>query len=210
MAFEILNLLVKFLSINCSFVNCYQYPSELHALFFVFFFPTVVLILFVYVLTTSISNSLTGNYHSAIFLLLSAALYIYIVLQGLFNIFVVLSTTYFIVIILVVGPILFLITHILGRGGGGRGGPFSAPKDVRDILTPIIGDKEINPLTILGNRKLIDDKLRILHDQEKTLRDELSLADREDQEHIKAQIGRIKTAIAELKRVKKDNLRYKR
>ncbi|MBI2675477.1 MAG: hypothetical protein HYX24_03395 [Candidatus Aenigmarchaeota archaeon] len=128
MANEILNILIKFLGINCSMVNCYQYPSDLHALFFVIFLPMVTMIFFVFVvIDTFIKNMLGGQSHAGFKLLFSVVIFMFIVLQGYFTFFAALGTFYIGAVL--IGAALFFIFRHFGSGpgrggeeaGGGRG-----------------------------------------------------------------------------------------
>ncbi len=121
MAFEILNLLVKLLNINCSMVNCYQYPSDLHALFFVIFLPIVTMIFFVFVVIDAfLRNMLGGQSHAGFKLLFSVVIFMFIVLQGYFTFFAALGTVYIGAVL--IGAALFFIIRHFGSGPGGGGG----------------------------------------------------------------------------------------
>ena len=216
MAINILEQLIAFLNIDCNLVNCFNYQSDLHALFFVFFFPTVMLILFIYVLSRSLAEKLAGGQqtHKGLFLLLSVAFYIYIILQKWFTIFVGMTTTYFFGVIIFMGFTVFFLRHVFGRGNGGgggggdrHGGAFSGPGGRgrrRNVLTPFIGDTEINPWNIMADRKLIDDEKRKLEAEKKELEDYASSRKGENLEHIHSQIGKINARIGELDHIKKN------
>jgi len=122
---DILQLLIQVLNIDCSIVTC-TYPTVWETLFYVIFFPSVFILLFVYAL----SETLAGKLGVPFRLLLAAAVYIYIVLQGFFTFFVSLSGLWLFLIILI-GFIWFVFRHIFGKGEGGKmpavGGGLAAP-----------------------------------------------------------------------------------
>ncbi|MFQ5648142.1 MAG: hypothetical protein ACE5FW_02800 [Candidatus Aenigmatarchaeota archaeon] len=115
---DIMQLLIQVLNIDCSIVTC-SYPTIWETLFYLIFFPTVFILLFVY----AVSQSLAGKLGVPFRLLIAIAIYIFIVLQGFFTFFVSLSPLWLWLIILI-GFLWFIIRHITG---GGEGGKMAAP-----------------------------------------------------------------------------------
>ncbi len=121
MAFELINFITELLRINCSTVNCTNYPTELEALFYVFFFPTVLVILFVFILSNAIVAKATDDPkgHKGLRFLFAIAIYIFIVLQGYFTFVVSLSKSWWIFTIILFGLWVFVGRFIGKRSGGG-------------------------------------------------------------------------------------------
>jgi hypothetical protein len=140
---------IELLKINCGAVQCSGYANELEALFYTFFFPTVFLILFIYILTGFIFRG--GGNVKALKLLISVAAYAFIVFEGMFNLFISVSKAWWILTILLVGLYAFIRFLFKGSHGGGDrgggampgigGGPISrwAKGAARDVIT---GDRE--------------------------------------------------------------------
>jgi hypothetical protein len=122
----LLDVVIEFLNINCSVVQCSGYGSEIEALFYLLFFPTVFIILFVYVVVGAVLNRVQGT-EGALRLLVSVALYAFIIFEGYYNLFVSLSRLWWLLLATLLGVWLFIRQFIHGGGGfpslggGGRG-----------------------------------------------------------------------------------------
>lgn len=112
--FDILELLIEFLGINCQVVECY-YPNVFESLFYLVFFPSILLIVFIYYLAGTILHG--GGLPRGLKILISIAVYIFIILQKWYTIFVSLSKVWFIFVIII--GFLIYVGHILGRRTGG-------------------------------------------------------------------------------------------
>jgi hypothetical protein len=112
---DILQAIIAFLNINCSVVTCY-YANPLEGLFYLFFFPTVFLILLVYIISNA---ALQGEgLPQGLRLLIGIAVYIFIILQGWFTFAVTLSRLWFI-LLPILGIIWFVMRHFRGERRGG-------------------------------------------------------------------------------------------
>jgi hypothetical protein len=115
MAVDILEMLVEILKINQNYVAEYAAQGVLYQLFYLLFFPTIFIVIFVWIL----SHAIIGE-HKGLRLLLAVGVYAFIVLQGLYNWFVMLSK-FWLFGLMFLGFIYF-ISYRGGRGGGGGGG----------------------------------------------------------------------------------------
>jgi hypothetical protein len=122
MAIDFLQEIIRYLNINCSVVNCY-YSNPMEGLFYLIFFPSIIVILFVYILSNAISVKATGDSHNGFRLLFGVAILIFIIMQGWFTVFVGLSKAWFIVTIVLLG--LWVMFRSLFRGEEGGKGKFS-------------------------------------------------------------------------------------
>jgi len=114
---DLMQMLIEFMRIDCGVVECY-YTNQIDAIFNLFFFPTVFILLVIYLLLNYILDEVRGGLR----LLIAVALYAVVVLNGLMTLFIPLSKFWWIVLILVVGAWIFF-TRLLfrDRGGGGHG-----------------------------------------------------------------------------------------
>jgi molybdopterin converting factor small subunit len=121
----LLDIIINTLKINCSVVQCTGYASDIEALFYLFFFPTVFIILFIYIVIGVVLDK-AGGKEGGLRLLVSVALYAFIVFQGYYNLFVSLSRLWWVLLATLVGLWIFIRTLIKGRGGDKGGSPFPA------------------------------------------------------------------------------------
>jgi hypothetical protein len=124
----LLDIIINTLKINCSVVQCTGYASDIEALFYLFFFPTVFIILFIYIVIGVVIDK-AGGKEGGLRLLVSVALYAFIVFQGYYNLFVSLSRLWWILLATLVGLWIFIRTMIHGRKGGATGSPMSGIKE---------------------------------------------------------------------------------
>ena len=118
MAADLLAMIIEFLRINCSTVNCYT-GQPLEAVFYLVFFPSVFIILFIYILSNFIvKGGKTGP--RGLRILIAITIYMFIVIGGWYSIFVMVSKIWWIVIILLFGFWIFVV-HIAGGGESGKG-----------------------------------------------------------------------------------------
>lgn len=117
---SILDILIQVLNIDCGVVQCY-YASEIEAMFYIFFFPTIFIILFIYILTSFIFRG--GGKVMGLKLMIAIGAYAFIVFEHLFTMFVSISRMWWLLTILLVG--LFAFIRFLFKGGeegGAKGG----------------------------------------------------------------------------------------
>jgi hypothetical protein len=114
----LLDVIIDILKINCSVVQCTGYASDIEALFYLFFFPTVFIILFIWVITGVITQQIGGK-TGGLRILISVALYAFIVFQEYYTLFVSLSQLWWLLLATIVGLYIFIRKIIHGNGGGG-------------------------------------------------------------------------------------------
>ncbi len=202
MAFDVCDQLLEFLKVTS--YTCSEYPTPLENLFFLVFFPSIVIIIFVFI----VSQSLAGKFGvgKGIRLLISAAAFMFIVLQGLFQIFIPLSKLWLYVAVILFGFGLFFWKHFAGSGGGnggggggGGGGHLQSPRRGNRMFDTITGGMELNPLNHASNRRLIGEDIKRLKLTIRELEDARSAAGSSDEkakfaEQIAFQKIELKTA----------------
>ncbi|MEM7815632.1 MAG: hypothetical protein QXN71_00760 [Candidatus Aenigmatarchaeota archaeon] len=85
-------------------------------------FPIVFIIIFVYILKSSILPG--GNLGNGLQALIGISVFIFIIINGWYPLMLVLSEVWFIVIIFLFGVWYFISKHHKGKGSGGGGGSF--------------------------------------------------------------------------------------
>jgi hypothetical protein len=109
---SILDILIEILKIDCGIAQCY-YANEIEAMFYLLFFPTIFIILFIYILTNFIFRG--GGMVRGIRLLIAVGAYAFIVFEGWFTLVVSVSHLWWILTIILVG--LFAFVRYLFTGG---------------------------------------------------------------------------------------------
>ena len=115
----LLDIVISFLNIDCSVVQCSGYGSDIEALFYLLFFPTVFIILFVYVVVGAVLDK-TGGKEGVLRLLVSVTMYAFIIFEGYYNLFVSLSKLWWLLLATLVGVWIFIRQFIQGGGNGGN------------------------------------------------------------------------------------------
>ena len=144
-----LDVVIQVLNINCSVVQCSGYASEIEALFYVLFFPTVFIILFVYIVTGAIISKI-GGAQGAFRILISVALYAFIIFEGFYSTFASLSRVWWLLLVTLVGLWLFIRQFIHGGGNSG-GSPMSGFKGKRSGSSVQLSQRFLSKLS--GNVK---------------------------------------------------------
>lgn len=116
---DILDILIEILRIDCSVVQCY-YANPIEGLFYLFFFPTVFIILFIYILTSFIFRG--GGKVMGLKLLIALGAYAFIIFQYLYTFFAAISQLWWLLTILLVGLFAF-VRYLFTGGREGGGGP---------------------------------------------------------------------------------------
>ncbi len=114
---DVLQMLLQFLNVNCSVVNCY-YPNVFEGLFYLILLPSFLLILFIYFLAGAVLGKLGGPGYLNI--VLSIIIYIFIIIEGWYTFFISLGQIW-IILVIVVGVLFFGLRHL--RGGGAPSTP---------------------------------------------------------------------------------------
>ncbi len=131
MAIDIMDALVNFLcptsqsAMACNqFINTphHQVLAPVGPLLYFFLFPTIFLIIFIYILSTSVLRGPTGTI-KGVRILIAAGVYIFIIINGWYSIVLPLAEIWFIILPLL-GILYFIVRHFTG-GGGGQGGGMS-------------------------------------------------------------------------------------
>lgn len=153
---DFLQQIIQFLNINCNIVKCY-YPDPFEGLFYLVLLPTVLLILLIWFISDGVLSRI-GKAHKGVSLLIAAVVYIYIVIQELYTMFVSLGQVW-IILVIIVGIIWFAVRMIFGRGGGGampgfRGMPSGGGK-TRTFLKKVIKGKTGRDEDINSKRDII-------------------------------------------------------
>jgi len=201
---DIFQMLVDILKITPQQVSEYASQGLLYQMFYLFIFPTIFVVVFIYILSYRIMR-----FHHGLRVLLAAAVYAFIILQGYYNWFVMLSKFWFFGLIF-----LGFIFLMLGRGGGGEGGGgkrLAIPKSIlNSAKTALIGDRTLNPLEIAADSKLYDQKIRELQTALKEAESEKSRTPKEQQGIVSDSIARLRGEIKELEHRRAEHLRLRK
>jgi len=203
MAIDIMNTLVEMLCPTYSaagacnnFINqpSHQVLGPLGPLLYFLFFPTVFLIIFIYIGTGVV---LRGNVNKirGMRVLLAVAFFVFIVLQGWYPMILWMGELWFFTLIIFF--VLFFIVRMFTKGNGGGGGGMSGVGGVASrgggwLKEALVGEMPLDPRQIARQRKLMKDQIAILDAQIKEQRDELKITEGERQKTP------IKTTISEL------------
>ena len=123
MVVDIFEMLIDILKINQSLVNDYASQGALYQMFYLFIFPTVFIVFFIWILSNSVIKR-----HKGMRLLISLAVYAFIILQGYYSWFVMLSK-FWLFGLMILGFLYLIIPRLTGGGakgmtdGGGNTGP---------------------------------------------------------------------------------------
>ncbi|MFC2143748.1 hypothetical protein ACFLQO_00125 [Candidatus Aenigmatarchaeota archaeon] len=109
---DILDVLIQVLNIDCGVAQCY-YANPMEGLFYLFFFPTIFIILFIYILTNFIFRG-SGKIQG-LRILIAVGAYAFIIFERLFTMVVGLSRLWWILTIILVG--LYAFIRFLFKGG---------------------------------------------------------------------------------------------
>lgn len=120
---DILDILIEILKIDCSVTQC-NYANSIEGLFYLFFFPTVFIILFIYILTSFIFRG--GGKVKGIKFLIALGAYAFIIFEGLYTFFAAVSHLWWLLTILLVGLFAF-IRYLIRGGDGGSSGNLGRP-----------------------------------------------------------------------------------
>ncbi len=96
-----------------------EYPDVTQQLIWLVFFPSVFILIFVYILAQGLSQQL-GDAHKKFQALLAVAFYLFIIFQGWYHMALAISRFWFISVILISG--FFVLIHRMGGFGGGSSG----------------------------------------------------------------------------------------
>ena len=121
---DILDVLIQILNIDCGVAQCY-YANPMEGLFYLFFFPTIFIILFIYILTNFIFRG-SGKIQG-LRILIAVGAYAFIIFERLFTMVVGLSRLWWILTIILVG--LYAFIRFLFKGGE-EGGSKGAMPDI--------------------------------------------------------------------------------
>jgi hypothetical protein len=164
---DLLTQIVQFLGVNCNMVNC-VYPNPMEGLFYLVLLPTVLIILFVYFISSLITRKL-GSYAGAK-LIIAIVVYIFIVIEQWYTLFISLAQIW-IILVIIIGVILFIVRHFTGkREGEFPGGStvssrlLGIPKKVweKKVVKPTLAKIEEKVGGKLGEEKYVDSCLSVL------------------------------------------------
>lgn len=159
---DVLQLLIDIFKISPQMVNEYSTVSPLEQIFYLFFFPTLFIIVFIYILTSRWMGE-----HKGLQILIAVAVYAFIIFQGLYNWFVFLSQ-YWLIGLIILG---FIWLVFRPRGGGAKAmtaDEKSKGGKLLGFLEDVTG-KKLNPKDILKFNKMIDRDIQQLIKRKKVL-----------------------------------------
>ena len=152
---DLLSMIIQFLNINCSFIECYQ-NNPLEAVFYLVFFPTVFIILFIYIISNVLVKGDGVKGPQGLRILVSVAIYMFIVIGGWYSLFVVVSKIWWLVIILLAGFWIF-VRHYFGGSSKGSGGmPSAIITGIKKELSEKMLDKFLEKARLQSKGRRID------------------------------------------------------
>lgn len=163
---DVITIIAELLKISPNLIDKYTQQGPIYGAFFLIFFPTLFLLIFVYLIGTRFMK------HKAFSLLISVAVYAFIVLQGFYSWFVILAE-YWIFLLIFLGVFYFLFKRNEGGGGGqvGKRGIFtSLGEKTADRLWKGASGQEKDLVTT------IESQLNLLNDLKPGDRDLASMA----------------------------------
>jgi hypothetical protein len=204
---DIIDILVNILKIDPQLVSQYAPQGPMYQMFYLFIFPTLFIIVFVYVLSRRVMER-----HTGLRILIAVAIYIFIILQGYYNWFVYLSKFWLFGLIF-----LGFVYLIMGRGGerpeGGAKGKVLGTRGVGFRLRRAVEDKlgfSLNPITDFAAIADVDQALREKIKERSRLEKLLQkTTSEEERKYLMDQLGRIEREIAQLEYQKKHPIRRK-
>ncbi|UCD06847.1 MAG: hypothetical protein JSW41_03335 [Candidatus Aenigmatarchaeota archaeon] len=138
----ILDILIQILNIDCSVAQCSGYASEIEAMFYLFLFPTIFIILFIYILTSFIFRG--GGKVRGLKMLIAIGVYAFIVFEHMFTSVVAISRLWWLLTIILVGLFAFLrFLFTGGREEGTRGGLPEIAGQAREKIGHLIDKRKI-------------------------------------------------------------------
>ena len=193
MAADIFEMLVDILKINQNLVYEYSNQGALYQLFYLFIFPTLFIVIFIWIL----SNRVMGQ-HKGLRLLLAVGVYAFIILQGYYSWFVTLSK-YWLFGLIVLG-FLYMIVYrggnIMGGGGGAKGKVAEAGGGALHFVEEMTGMK-INPAKVLQYRRRAERTLKLLAERKRVLEKRVDQVKKDPKaaEQVFMQLGEVDQAI---------------
>jgi hypothetical protein len=182
----VLDIVIEILRINCSMVEC-NYANPLEGLFNLLFFPSVFIILLIFMLANFVLGRAGLTDNKMLHLILTIALFAFIIFQDLYTMFVSLSTVWFYAVILLVGLFVILKMFFKGEGGRSTGALHAIPggKGGKSLVKRVIQatgrDPDLGLLTqttdikvLERNIEKIDDAIAVQEDLKKNEPDERS------------------------------------
>ena len=178
----VIDIVIDILKINCSVAQCSGYANEFEALFFLLFFPTVFIILFVYIVSEAVVGRVTsGNTNRGLKIMIAVALFAYIVMAGYYTLFVSLSGLWWILLATLAG--LWIVIHRFVKGSGG-GSPMpgmgsrkgKAGRGLGGLLT------EQTQRTLSGDEKDLEKEIRDSFNELEGIFNEIEHSDGEGRE----------------------------
>jgi hypothetical protein len=190
MAVDIFEMLVDILKINQNLVNEYSSQGPLYQLFYLFFFPMVFIIVFIYLLSNAVMKE-----HKGLRILISVGILAFIILQGYYSWFVTISKFWFFGLIFL-GFFYFIVAR---RGGGAKGMTLGSEKGGSAIhFVEELTGKSLNPMKALEYRQKAERTLKKLLQRKNVLEDRIRQVkhDPKAAEQVFMQVGEVDQAIA--------------
>lgn len=199
MAVDIFQMLVDIFKISPSMVSKYASVTPLEQMFYLFFFPTLFIIILIYIMVSHWMSE-----HKGLSIMLAIAVYAFIIFQGFYSWFVFLSP-YWLIMLLVLGGIWLFFRPKSGGASGMTAG--KGKRLLGNFKTALIGDRSWNPLEIAADRKMYEQKIKELSAEIEKAEEEKRNTPKEQQGIISDSIARMKADKRELEHRRKEHLR---
>ncbi|MBU0952900.1 MAG: hypothetical protein KKA90_00550 [Nanoarchaeota archaeon] len=195
MAFSICEQLLEFLNV-ANTVSCNEYPTPMENYFYLIAFPTIVIIIFIYIVSSALTTRFTKENTAGmkgIRLLIAGSAFMFIVLQGLYSLFIPLAKFWFWVVIVIGGLWFFFWHHFKGESSSGGYSFGKGKSHGKRLLDTMTGGLELNPFEHAHNKRMLGEDIKRLKLTIKELEEARKNASTEDEK------GRFVEKIAQLR-----------
>ena len=116
MATTVMDFLIEILRISPQTVSQYSNVTPIEQMFYLIFFPTLFILIFIYILTTRWMSE-----HAGFRILVAVAVYAFIIFQGYYDWFVM-ASKFWLFMLVILGAVWFVFRPKAPEGGGGAKG----------------------------------------------------------------------------------------
>lgn len=198
---DIFQLLVDILKITPQQVSQYAAQGPLYQMFYLFVFPTVFIIVFIYILSYR-----AMRYHAGLRVVIAMVVYAFIILGGYYKWFVILSGYWLLGLILL--GFLFLL---IGRGGESGGAKRMMSRNtLSNVKRALVGNRTLNPFEIGADQHVMSQEIKNIEEQIKAKRMVMKDTPKEQRGIIDAEIAELEAAKRDIQDRKKRFLKMQR
>jgi len=190
---DFIDLFAEIFKLDYSIINEYASQGPIYQLFYIVFFPTVFIIFFIYILSRLVIYS-----HKGIRVMISIAIYAFIVLQGYYKWFVYFSR-FWLFGLLLIGILYMIITrgHEPKPQGGVKAKTVGGTGSLVKLFEKTSG-KKLNPLENIELAALLDRLIKYINAEIKALNEQIKQAEPQERNFLQAEVGKKEAVLAQL------------